>query len=289
MSRQRFSEEFMALGRAAGVTIHPTAVVDPTACLGEAVEIGPYAIIGARARIGDRTRLRAAIVEARTVIGADCDLYPGSAVGGGPQIRGATRPWGSVIVGDRTVIREHVTVHAAGADARHTTIGRDVYLMAGSHVAHDCRIGDGVTIANGALLAGFVSVGDHAFVSGNVVIHQYVRIGDLAMLSGLARVSKDVPPYMVVVRSRVRGINVVGMRRVGMSSAQRDTVRDAYRTLYRCGLATSHALDRLRQLPPARERDVLVSFIERSTRGICAAPRKSEISQREPGNPRSSP
>jgi UDP-N-acetylglucosamine acyltransferase len=127
-----------------------------------------------------------------------------------------------------------------------------------------------------------VSVGDSVFVSGNVVVHQYVRIGELAMIGGLARVSKDVPPFMLVVGSHVRSVNMVGLRRAGMSAERRAQVRRAYGVLYRAGLATSHAVALLRQEPPSKEIDAIIAFISESTRGICAAAHRAATRQPEP-------
>jgi len=246
--------------------------VDSTAVLGADVSIGPYAIVQAGARIGDRTRIIAsALVAEQAEIGSDCELHFGAAVGLPAQMRGSLSTGGATIVGPRTVIREHATVHRASRADSATVLGADNYLMACCHVAHDCRTGDGVTIANGALLAGCVSLGERVFVSGNVTIHQFVRVGDLAMIGGLSRVSKDVPPYMLVVGdSKVCGVNVIGMRRASVTAEDRHAVRRAYGILYRSGLSMSHALERLREEPPSPVVDTVLRFIATSTRGLCA-------------------
>lgn len=257
---------------APGVRIHPTAVVDGTAVLGADVFIGPNVIVQAGARIGDRTRIVAsALVAEQADIGPDCELHFGAVVGLPAQMRGPLGAGGATIIGPRTVIREHATVHRASRENGATVLGADNYLMACCHVAHDCRTGDGVTIANGALLAGCVTLGDRVFVSGNVAIHQFVRVGELAMIGGLSRVSKDVPPYMLVVGdSKVCGVNVIGMRRASMSAAERHTVRRAYAILYRSGLAMSRAVERLRAEPPSAVIESMLRFIATSTRGLCA-------------------
>ncbi len=254
------------------VRIHPTALVDVDADLGADVAIGPYAIVESGVGIGDRTRVMAyAYIASGTTIGPDCEVHMGAVLGHAAQIRDLEGPGGSLIIGARNIIREHVTIHRSRHVGGSTVIGDDNFMLAGSHVAHDCHVGDGTTIANGALLAGCVTLGDRAFISGNVVIHQYVRIGELSMIGGNARVSKDVPPFMLVVGdTQVRGINVVGLRRAGWSAAQRRTAKEAYRILYRSGLNVSHAVARLRELPTVPEVDVLVRFIEGSTRGLCA-------------------
>jgi UDP-N-acetylglucosamine acyltransferase len=156
-----------------------------------------------------------------------------------------------------------------------------VLLLAGAHVAHDCRIGDGVTLANGVLLAGHVTIGDGAFLSGNVVVHQHVSIGALAMIAGQARVSKDVPPFTLVAGdSKVRGLNVVGMRRAGMTATQRRRASTAYAVVYRSGLNVSQAAERLRAEMPSEERDAWLMFIAASTRGLCGAQRPARSQTR---------
>jgi UDP-N-acetylglucosamine acyltransferase len=256
--------------------IHPTAIVDPGAYLGSGVEVGPFTIIQAGTRIGDRTRISSNVfVAAGTQIGADCEVHVGAVLGETAQVRGLGAQGGSLTIGPRTIIREHVTIHRASRPGHRTMIGADCFLLAACHVAHDCCVADGVTIANGTLLAGFVSLGEGSFVSGNVAIHQYVRVGALAMIGGQARVlGKDVPPFMLVARdSCVHGVNVVGMRRAGLSAEQRRVVKQAFGVLYRSGLNVSEALARLREMPPTREVGMLLDFIDGSTRGICRGAR----------------
>ena len=255
--------------------IHPSAQVDRMASLGVGVEIGPFAIVEAGASIGDGTRvLSSAYIATGTEVGAQCEIHMGAILGHTPQIRDFKGPGGGLVIGDRTIVREYATVHRASTPGVKTFVGRDALLLGGCHVAHDGMIGDGVTIANGALLAGFVCVGAHAFISGNVVVHQYVRIGEMAMIGGGLRVSKDVPPFMLVGRdSCVTGMNIVGMRRAGLTTDRRRRVRQAYGILYRSALSVSHALERLRALPPSAETTAIVAFVEASSRGICAASR----------------
>jgi UDP-N-acetylglucosamine acyltransferase len=230
-------------------------------------------VIEPGARIGDRTCvLASAYVASPCEIGADCEIHMGAVIGNRAQIRGLAADGGRVEIGPRSVIREHVTIHRAERGGDRTVIGMDTLLLAGCHVAHDCQIGQGATIANGALLAGHVTVGDGAFISGNVLIHQNVRIGALAMIRGQARVVKDVPPHTLVIgESRVCGLNVVGMRRAGLSPAQRLNVKRVYAVVYRSRLNVSQAVERLRTLDPNDELIEWLTFIESSTRGLCAA------------------
>lgn len=266
-------------------SIHPTAIIDPGACLGDDVTIGPYAIIGAGVTLGDRTRVMAyVLIDDGCQVGADCEIFTGAVLGHTAQTRATSEGRGVVRIGAGSVIREQVTIHAAKAASGATVIGAQAYLMAHCHVAHDCQIGDEVTIANGALIAGHAMVESQAFISGNVVVHQYVRVGMLSMVAGQARVAKDVPPYLLVAGdSRVHGVNVVGLRRHGMSADRRRAISDAHRVLYRSGLNVSQATRRLRQLEPTPEIQNVLQFIERSTRGLCGGRRARPARRWPPG------
>ena len=252
--------------------IHPTAIVDTAASIGEGVSIGPFTIIEAGAVIGDRTKiLSSAFVAGCCEIGPDCEIHTGALVGGPPQMLGMKGAGGRVRVGAGTIVREHVTIHRATDDAAATTVGEGCFLLANSHIAHDCRVGNEVVLANGALLAGHVSVGDRAFVSGNAVVHQFARIGRLAMIGGGSRVAKDVVPFTMVVNdSEVYGLNTVGLRRAGFNAAERQELKRIFRTLYRSSLNLSQALDVLRGGEPSSVLTEILTFIEGSKRGLCA-------------------
>jgi UDP-N-acetylglucosamine acyltransferase len=145
--------------------------------------------------------------------------------------------------------------------------------MANSHLGHNVRLGNRVIVANGALLAGYVEVDDEAFISGNVVIHQFARIGRLAMLSGNCAIGKDVPPFCTTVaaeRNRIGGLNTIGMRRAGLSPAERAQVKRAFTLLYRSQLNVGQALERMRQEFTNGPAVDIVEFISASRRGICA-------------------
>ncbi len=251
--------------------VHPTAVVDPMAEIGPEVEIGPYAVIEGPVRIGRGTKVWPhAYLVAPLEIGESCQIHVGAVLG---HMHQAVREpqHGGVRIGDRTVIREYATVHRASRQGCWTTIGSEALLMGFAHVAHDCTIGDRVIVANGTLVAGHVLVEEKAVISGNVTIHQFVRIGTLAMIAGLARVNKDVPPYLLVKGdSEVWSINVVGLKRAGVPMATRAAIREAYRLLYRSGLNTTQALKAIQAMEDqALEVAHLVRFIQESQRGIC--------------------
>ena len=174
-------------------------------------------------------------------------------------------------IGDRTTIREYVTVNTATKDGDVTRVGNDCLLMAYSHVAHDCVVGDKVIIANGGSLAGHVTVEDRAIIGGLTGIHQFVRIGQLSIVGGCSKVTQDVPPYMMADGHplQVRGINRVGLDRSGISRNSQRILKQAFRCIYRRDLTTSNALEIIaEEVEPTTELNRLVLFIRESNRGI---------------------
>ena len=254
--------------------IHPTAVVHPGAQLGKGVRLGPYAIVGEGVCIGDDVEIGPhAVLEGRLEVGARCQIFAGAAVGLPPQdLKWKPGTPSGVRIGEGTVVREYTTIHRATTPDGWTTIGKDCYLMAQGHVAHDCQIGDGVIMTGYAALTGFVQVGDRAVIYGMTGFHQYVRIGTLAMVSGCSRISQDVPPYFIVEGNpaEVRGVNIVGLRRAGVSAEVRLNLQRAYKILYRSGRAPGPALAQVRtEVEPSPEIERLCDFIASSKRGIC--------------------
>lgn len=257
--------------------IHPTALVDRRAEIDPSAEVGPYVVIDGPVRIGPRSRLLAHVtVVGDTVIGAENVLYPGVHVGHEPQDLGYRGAPTGVRLGDRTVLREGVTVHRGTQPETHTEVCSDVFLMANAHVAHNCRLGDHVIVANGALLGGHVHVGERAFVSGNCVVHQFVRIGRLAIMRGLSRTSRDVPPFSLVDGTHeVHGVNRVGMRRAGFDAERIRVVGTAFRMLFRVRQNLGEAVDRVeRELGGVPEVAEVLAFIRASKRGVAMGPRR---------------
>lgn len=249
---------------------HPTAIIHTESDIDDSVEIGPNVIIEKGVRIGPNNRIMANVYIAEgTEIGANNEIHFGAIIGHRPQHLQHKNQPGRTLIGNGNIIREYSTIHRGFLGDAVTKIGDHNYLMATAHVAHDCKVGNEIVLVNGVLLAGHVLVEDKAFISGNVCIHQYVRIGTLAMISGLAGVGMDVPPYMTSAgRSLVRGLNMVGLRRAGMSQETRDKIKWAYKILYHQGLNVSQALKQLEQ-EPCPEVQHLVEFIKGSKRGIC--------------------
>lgn len=249
--------------------IHPLALVAPGARLGAGVRIGPFAVIEEDTDIGERCEIAAhAVIKRFTRMGPDNRIGEHAVVGGEPQHLGFNGERSHLVMGSGNVVREGVTLHRAWKAEEATIIGDRCYLMAYSHVGHDCRIGDQVIVANGAQLAGHVEVGDRAFVSGNVAVHQFARIGRFAMVSGLSRISQDCLPFMITEGSpaRARAVNVVGLRRAGMSAGEIRIVKNALRLL-RTLSGLDHALALLAAGESPLEREI-AAFIGASKRGF---------------------
>lgn len=223
--------------------IHPTAVIDRTAEIDPTAEVGAYAIVEPHVKIGAETRLYPhAYVSSGTTLGRRCQIHPFAVVGHHPQDLKWDGSPSYTTVGDDTVIREGAQVHRGTMPESTTIIGSRVYMMATSHVGHNCVIGDGVIMVNGALASGHVEIGPRAFLSANSMFHQFIRVGELAMISGGSRILQDVPPFMMCGPAGVFQTNVVGLRRAGFTREERLEIRLAYKTLYRSGLPFREAI-----------------------------------------------
>jgi UDP-N-acetylglucosamine acyltransferase len=254
--------------------IHPTAIIHPGAGLDSDVTVGPYAVIGEHVTIGRGTSVGAhAVIDGWTEIGPDNRIFHLSSIGGIPQdlkYRGE-QTW--LRIGSGNIFREFVTIHPGTVTGDgETTIGSGNLFMAYCHAAHDCHIGDQVIMANGATLAGHVRVEDYAILGGLTAVHQHVVIGSHVMIGGGAMVGQDVPPYTIATgdRARLRGLNLVGLRRRGFSEETIALLKKAYRILVFSRLRIPEALARIRnELPAVPEIVRFVEFIETSERGIC--------------------
>ena len=251
--------------------IHPSAIVSPKARLDPTVQVGPYTVIDKGVEIGPHCIIGPHVyITGRTTIGAHNHFYAGCVIGEAPQdLKYKDEPTG-LRIGERNVFREHFTVHRSNKSAEETIIGSDNFLMANTHVAHNCWLGNHVIMANGALLAGYVTVHDHAFLSGNCAVHQFVRVGTLAISQGCSALTKDLPPYTLAFRGNcLCGLNVVGLRRAGFTAAERLELKRVYRVLFRQGRNLRLAVAAARKefsSPPAK---VLIDFVAASKRGVC--------------------
>lgn len=239
--------------------IHPLAIVSPRAELGKNVSIGPFSIIEAGAIVGNDCRVAARVtIKERTRLGRGNEVGEGAVLGGKPQHVLAGDEHGDLIIGDDNSIRENATLHRALHPGASTIVGNSNLIMVNAHVAHDCRVGDHTIMANNVMLAGHVTVEDRAYLSGAVGVHQFCRIGQYAMVGGQAHITRDVPPYITVDghSSQVVGLNLIGLRRNGFSSAAIEQLKAAYRVIYRSGMSWREVLNELRKsfaLGPASE------------------------------------
>jgi UDP-N-acetylglucosamine acyltransferase len=259
--------------------IHSTAQIDPRARLGARVSVGAFTIVGPDVQLADDVEIgHHVVLEGRVELAERVRIGHGSVLGGLPQdLKFRPETVSGVRVGTGSVLREYVTVHRATTSGHWTEIGRDCLVMGLAHVAHDCRLGDGVIVINYAGITGHCQIGDRATVGGLTGMVPFTRVGAGAYIGGMAKVNADVPPYMIVdgQPATVRGVNVIGLRRSGMAAPERAALREAYRLLYRSGLAPARAVERIREevepCAPVRE---LLEFIAAATRhGICGAPR----------------
>ncbi|MCZ6466382.1 MAG: acyl-ACP--UDP-N-acetylglucosamine O-acyltransferase [Alphaproteobacteria bacterium] len=216
--------------------IHPTAVVDGGARIGANVTVGPYSIVGTGVELAEGvTVMSHVVVNGRTSIGANTKVYPFASVGLAPQDLKYKGEPSRLEIGCNNIIREHVTMHGGTEGGGMVTrVGNNGLFMVACHVAHDCRIGDHVVMVNNATLGGHVMVGDWAILGGLAAVHQYVRIGRHAMVGGLSGVENDVIPYGSVTgnRARLQGLNIVGLKRRGVSRDNIHVLRNAYRLLF---------------------------------------------------------
>jgi UDP-N-acetylglucosamine acyltransferase len=228
--------------------VHPTALVDPAAGVHPTVRIEPYAVIAADVEIGEGTVVGPHVVlESFARIGRRNRIYTGAVIGCEPQDKTFRGERSQVIMGDDNVVREYVQISRATGEGAATVIGHRNYIMSTAHVAHNCRLGSDIVIVHGTGLAGHVQVGDGAQIGGISGVHQFVRIGRLAMVGGKTALLQDLPPFLLAtgVPARVRGLNRVGLQRAGVSQEEVERLRGAFRILYRLGLPTRRAVERI--------------------------------------------
>jgi UDP-N-acetylglucosamine acyltransferase len=247
--------------------------IDPQAEIAEDVRIGPFCTIGPKIRIGRGTRLENGVtLMGRVTLGEHNHLYPGVVIGGEPQDVSYTGADTEVVIGDHNTLRECVTVNRGSEKEEGiTTVGDHNFLMACSHVAHDCRVGNHCVITNNSLLGGHVHVHDHATLSGAVAVHHFTTIGSYSFVAGVTAVRHDVPPYILAegCPARPRCINVVALKRNNFPPDVINCLAEAYRLLYRARVGLDHAREILRgngQLVP--QVNHLLSFIQNQQEGV---------------------
>jgi len=258
--------------------VHSTAIVDPRAELDATVAVGPYAVIGPKVRIGAGSTVGAhCVLEGRTTIGQDNRIFQFASIGAAPQDKKYAGEDTELVIGHRNTIREFCTFNLGVPQAGGVTrIGDDNWIMAYTHIAHDCHIGNHTTLANNTTLAGHVVLGDWVTVGGLTGIHQFVKIGAHAMVGFASAVSQDVPPFMLVDGNplAVRGLNLVGLRRRDYSAPRLAAIKQMHKLLYR----QNNTLEKARagiaalagELPDAAEDVALMQgFLDGATRGIA--------------------
>ena len=254
--------------------IHPSAVIEPGARLGSGVRVGAFSYIGADVEIGDGTSVGPhCSIHGPTRIGRDNWIHGHAAIGGDPQDKKYGGERVELVIGDRNTIREFVTINrGTGAGGGCTRIGDDNWLLAYTHIAHDCSVGNHCVFSNNATLAGHVGIGDHVILSGFVGIHQFCRIGAHAFIGMGAFVNGDVPPFVMVAQEgygRPRGINSEGLKRRGFDAERISAIKRAYRALYVAGSSLDEARAKLAEMAGDSD-DVraLLDFIEASERPL---------------------
>ncbi len=254
-------------------TISTDARVHPDAKLADNVSVGPFSIVGPDVEIGEGTQIGShVVIEGHTRIGRENTIKQFCSIGAEPQHKAYKGEPTCVEIGDRNTLREFVTVHRGTTlDNSLTHIGNDNLLMAYAHIAHDCSVGDHVTMANGASLAGHTHVDDYCILGGFALIHQFCRIGESAFIGYGSGISKDVPPFVMAsgYPAAPHGINAEGMRRRQFSAEEIESVKDAYRILYRSNLRLVEAREQLAQRADScRAVKLFHAFLSDSKRSI---------------------
>ncbi|MBB5208478.1 acyl-ACP--UDP-N-acetylglucosamine O-acyltransferase [Chiayiivirga flava] len=258
---------------ASGTQIHPSAQVDPAAQLGEDVHIGPFCVIGADVEIGDRTHIAShVVIEGPTKIGRENRFYSFSAIGGDPQDKKFHAERTELVIGDRNTIREFCTFNRGTVDDDGITrIGNDNWLMAYVHIAHDCVVGNNTVFANASSLAGHVVVEDYVILGGFTLVHQFCKVGAHAFTSMGSVINRDVPPFVTVagVYAEPHGINSEGLKRRGFAPERIQSIKRAYRTIYKAGLPLAEARTQLAiAAETAPDVRTMLDFIDRSERSL---------------------
>lgn len=250
---------------------HPTAIIAPTAQLAPDVSVGPYAVIDAHVTLGPGCAVGPHVhLTGHTTAGARNRFHTGCVIGDAPQdLKYAGEPT-RLVIGDDNVFREHVTVHRSNKLTEDTVIGSHNFLMAHSHVGHNSHLGNHVILANGVLLAGHVEIGDRAFLSGNCLVHQFTRVGTLALMQGGAGISQDLPPFCIATGDNgICGLNVIGLRRSGITPEQRLELRHLYHLLFLSGKPWRDALAESQASARGDAAKLLLDFVAASKRGVC--------------------
>lgn len=250
----------------------PLAYVHPGAKIAKNVVIEPFTTIHNNVIIGEGTWIgsNVTIMEGAR-IGKNCNIFPGSVISAIPQDLKFQDEDTTVEIGDGTTIREFVTINRGTVDRMKTVVGKNCWIMAYCHIAHDCIVGDNCIFSNNSTLAGHITVGDHVVLAGMAAIQQFCMIGSHAFVTGGSLVRKDVPPYVKAGREPLSyvGINSIGLRRRGFSTEKIKEIQNIYRILYQKNYNNSQAAEIIEaEMEATPERDEILQFIKNSQRGI---------------------
>ncbi|CAB1274921.1 acyl-ACP--UDP-N-acetylglucosamine O-acyltransferase [Candidatus Nitrosacidococcus tergens] len=253
--------------------IDPKAVIDPSAKLHETVTIGPYSVIGEKVRIGAKTWIGPhVVIQGPTSIGEGNKIYQFSSIGDIPQDKKYHGEETLLEIGNGNIIREYTTINRGTVQGGGVTrIGNNNWIMAYTHIAHDCLIGNYTTFANNASLAGHVIVEDYATLGGYALVSQFCSIGTYSFCSIASVVHKDVPPYVLVAGHMAKpvGINLIGLRRAAFQEDTIRNLRNAYRLLYRQGLRFEDSIQEIKQLAEqSLEVQIFLDFLIKPYRSI---------------------
>lgn len=263
------------------MSIHSTAIIDSKAELDSSVTVGPYCVIEGHVQVAAGCRLYHNVyLTGWTRIGPDCELHPGVIVGHSPQDTKYKGERSYCRIGRGTILREYVTIHRGTVPESETIVGADCFLLAGSHVGHNCSVGNRVTLINNALLAGHVEVGEGVTIGGAAAVHQFVRIGELAMVAGAARAGMDIVPYALSdAEGRIAGLNRVGLRRAGIPHEQVVDIRNAYRIVLAREVPFEQRIEHLQAQPQSPPVQRILQFVQgKSKRGIAGPARRNRSS-----------
>lgn len=259
--------------------IHPTAIIGKSVQMGKDNRIGPYVVIEDGVKIGSGNTIHASAYLSRgTEIGQENEIHMGAIIGHAPQDLAYKGDLTFTRIGNKNQIREYVTIHRGTKSGTATMIGNENFIMAYCHIAHNCELGNRIVMVNQASLTGYCIVEDQAFLSGMTGFHQFIRIGQLAMVSALSASNKDIPPFVTCGGrpALAVGVNLIGLRRAGTPESSRSEIKQAFKYLYRSGLAPSRALEKIKAELLSPEVQHLVRFIESSERGIIAGAKEGE-------------
>lgn len=257
------------------MAIHPTAIISNEAVIDPTTDIGPYVIIEGMVKLGKNNKiLPSAFIGQGTIIGDNNEIHMGAVVGHLPQDKSYKGEETHLLIGNNNIIREHVSIHRGSTTGSTTHVGDNCLLMGGCHIAHDCHVGNNVIMANMAGAAGHVDIGDRAFIGGGAMIHQFVKVGRVAIIAGNARMSMDIPPFMIAAeRNQVWSINVIGLKRAGFTSEAIRELREVFRIFFKTPAPRTELLQQIRNHGfAAPEVNEFIQFIEESKRGVCRAP-----------------